>query len=184
MKTAKIRNFLEAGTNIAVLLAAITVVGFFAKSYFAPQNSQPQQNPQPQQTGLKVGQNISQNINIDYKSSPRTLMIILDTNCKFCAASVPFYKQLLKEQSKRAEFVNIVGLFPDPSEQVNKFLEENQLPMKTVSNISLSEVGMKYTPSLVLIDNSGKVLNTWVGQLPPEGEKNVIETIGSYELKQ
>src|SRR5437879_1542573 len=101
-------------------------------------------------------------------------MIMMSTKCKFCIASLPFYKRMMEEQNEKDGLVHFVAAFPNSSEEVIQFVTENQFPIETVAGLKFDDVGLQYTPTLVLIDNRGKVLNAWVGQLTPEGEKNVF----------
>jgi hypothetical protein len=49
-------------------------------------------------------------------------------------------------------------------------------------NVSINEVkqappnsvGAKATPTLILVDGAGTVTNSWVGQLPPDKEAEIL----------
>jgi 3-oxoacyl-ACP reductase-like protein len=62
---------------------------------------------------------------------------MMSTKCKFCTASIPFYKRLLQGQNKNDSSLHIVAAFPSSFEEVNKFVEENQFSIETVSDVNL-----------------------------------------------
>lgn len=178
MDSSKIKNVLEVGTNVAVLLAAMTVVAVFGVSLLSGKNAQAKkESTKPTQSQLQTGQILPQLNGIDYTAAPRTLMIMMSTKCKFCLASVPFYRQISEMGETKGGSLHVVAAFPNSSEGVVQFAAENHFPLEAVANLNLDEVGLRYTPTLVLVDKSGTILNTWVGQLTPEGEKNVLERL-------
>src|SRR5437667_4945253 len=151
MNQSKIRTVLEVGTNVAVLLAAMTVVTFFAVSFFGGKNAQAQKgNPKLPQSKLQAGQVLPRFSGIDYNASPRTLMTMMSTKCKFCIASLPFYKRMMEEQNEKDGLVHFVAAFPNSSEEVIQFVTENQFPIETVAGLMFDDVGLQYTTTLVL----------------------------------
>lgn len=45
--------------------------------------------------------------------------------------------------------------------------------------MSLNKLGVQGTPTLLLLDDSGTVLQTWVGKLTPEREQAVLSALQS-----
>lgn len=175
MNLSNIKSHLEFATNIAVLLASAVVIAFFATAYFTPQNAQHRQiRPQKEQVLPAIA-------GINYNGSPRTLLIAMNTHCKFCIASVPFYNRLVEELRKSGKAVHTVGVFPNPKEDVEKYVKEKHLNIETVAGGDLNSLGLINTPTMVFLDNNGKILSSWIGQLTPKGEKNVLDIINSSE---
>jgi hypothetical protein len=175
MNQSKIRNVLEVVTNIAVLLAATTVITVVAVNLFIGKNAVARKrNGNMTQSGLQPGQILPRLSGIDYNAAPKTLVIMMSTKCKFCLASLPFYSQIGDRENAMNGVLHIVAAFPNSSEEVNRFAAENFFPIETVAGLNLEEVGLRYTPTLVLVDNGGTILDTWVGQLTQEGEQSVL----------
>lgn len=172
MEHSKIKSYIEVATNVAVLLAAVTVVAFFAYSYFAPPPS-----PVRLQTGLQKGQVLPQIEGLDYSKSPQTLLIAMNTKCKFCTSSVPFYNQLVEKQKQSGKEVRIVAAFSNAPDEVQQYVAEKQFAVETLAAADLAKLGLVNTPTVVLVDNKGRILNFWMGQLPAEGEKHLLDTM-------
>lgn len=180
MSQSRVKNLLEVGTNVAVLLAAMTVIAFFAVGYFNPKKVQPKKEiPQPSQTKLQAGQVFPRVGGIDYNEAPRTLIIMMSTKCRFCVASLPFYERMMDEKNYGKESIHIVAAFPNSPDEVKEFVVEKQFSVETVAGLDLAEVGLLFTPTLILVDKSGKILKSWAGQLTPDGEKNVFEALNT-----
>ena len=114
-----------------------------------------------------------------YGSSPRTLLIAMNTRCGFCAESVPFYNRLTASRQANSQSVRIVALFPDSVDEVRRYVEQKQLGVETIAAVDLSKFNVSGTPTLILIDSSGKVLDFWLGKLTTDTEQQVIQRIST-----
>jgi peroxiredoxin len=161
------RRNLEIVTNIAILLVAFLIVGTFAGNYFLKQ-SKPRLS-----SGLRVGQTFSQIQGVTYKESPQTLLIALSTKCGYCAASVPFYERLAESRQENPA-THVVGIFPDSGEEIKQFAEQQHLSIES-RTADFKGLGLNSTPTIILLDREGKVLNFWVGQLSAQGEAEVFK---------
>ena len=175
MVQEKWESRLEVATNVAVLLAAVVVLATFARSYFA-------EHPKPQlEVGIQKGQAFAPVPGIDYGSSPRTLLIAMSTKCHYCAESLPFYKQLAEAQQADGKAARIVAVFPNADVEVKQYIRENNLNLETVSGVDFRALNIAGTPTAVLIDSSGGVRDFWVGKLPQEIERQVIEALSEQD---
>src|SRR5260370_42327961 len=106
MNYARLRTYLEVATNVAVLLVAVVLLSFFVINRF----SQPKAN-RVVGDGLQKGQQVPSVAGIDYRSSPYTLLIAMNTQRGHCTASVPFFNKLAELQGKVP--IQIVPAFPN-----------------------------------------------------------------------
>jgi hypothetical protein len=58
-----------------------------------------------------------------------------------------------------------VALFPNKAEEVANFVKSYALNFDTVSNVNLTSLRISGTPTMILVDNQGRVENFWLGQL-------------------
>jgi len=75
--------------------------------------------------------------------------------------------------------VILVAVFPDSKAQVQDELSQHSLTMEVIANVNLAQLNVSATPTLILIDESGRVRNAWVGLLSPEKQLAVIRMIKS-----
>jgi thiol-disulfide isomerase/thioredoxin len=168
---AKLKNYIEMATNVAVLLVALTVLGVFALNYFS-RRSTPQL-----QAGLQKGQVFARVAGVNYDTSSQTLLIAMSTKCHYCAESLPFYRQLAEAQRSKGQHVNVVAVFPNNEDEVRQYAQRNSLALETVAGVKLATLNISGTPTAVLIDNGGRVIDFWVGKQPPETEQQILKAV-------
>jgi thioredoxin-related protein len=170
----KFNHYLEIATNIAVLLVATVVLLTFAWNYFRTRQITTQL-----QQGLQKQAILAPQLGINYGNSTRTLLIAMNTKCDYCSESVPFYNQLAELQRNRGEAFRTVAIFPNSSEEVRRYVEQKKLDVPTIAAADFQRLNLAGTPTMILVDSQGKVLDFWVGKLSANGEKEVIEKISS-----
>jgi thioredoxin-related protein len=171
MDQAKLKHHLEIATNIAVLSVAIVVLGTFVWKYFTPK-SQIQL-----QAGLQKGTTFAQLPGVDYSNAPKTLLIALSSKCDHCSESLPFYKQVTDKQSENINASHIVAIFPDTQSEVEQFTRQKDLNLDTVAGVDFQALNLIATPTVLLVDNSGKIIDFWIGKLSKDAEQEIIRAI-------
>jgi thioredoxin-related protein len=168
----KLKDILDVTTNVIVVVFAVVAMGVLAKNYFAPPGA-------GTSAGVVQGSNFPEIAGVDYRQSPRTLILALNVDCRFCTRSVPFYNRLAEAQREKAEQFNIVAAFINKeSERVRSYAEEKRLSVEALAGVNLDRLGIHTTPTLVLVDSAGKVLDSWRGALQPDAEREVFDALG------
>jgi len=88
----KLKNYLEATTNVAVILVAIVVLSAFAWNFLK------RGQQMKIQAGLQRGQKLSELPIVTNDNATQTLLVAMNTSCHYCNESVPFYNQLAEIQ--------------------------------------------------------------------------------------
>jgi hypothetical protein len=168
----KLKGILDVTTNVVVIVFAVVAIGVLVKNYFAPQGVKTS-------VAVKKGSVFPEIAGVDYKQTPRTLILALNVDCRYCTRSVPFYNSLAGAQQEKADQVNIVAAFinKDPA-LVKSYADEKQLSVQTITGVDLDKLGVHSTPTLILVDSAGKVLDSWSGELQPDGEREVFAALG------
>jgi thioredoxin-related protein len=115
---------------------------------------------------------------IDWEKSRQTLLLVLDTECRYCTASAPFYQQIVRESANNHR-VQLIAAFPQEISKGKQYLNDLNVPITEVRQSSLNALGVKGTPTLILINSKAEVLRSWPGKLSSEEEKEVLLKIGS-----
>jgi hypothetical protein len=171
MNVPNLKTYLEVATNAAVLLVALVVLGNFAWVHLAKQ-------PMPRaEGGLRKGDAFSLLPSVDYGENSRTLIIAMSSKCERCSESLPFFRQLLEANKASSDLTRIVAIFPETAEEVSRYISEQQLTMNSIPGINYKALNLPGTPTEVLLDKEGKVLNFWIGKPSKNAEQEILEAV-------
>lgn len=173
---AKIQKYVENATNVAILVASLLVIYVCAWGYFRG-------GTEPRiLSGLQKGSVLASPPEVSYGQSSQTLLIAMNTDCGSCQDSGPFYKQLAQEQSAHTGGARVIAVFPNSEDEVKEFVRQNELDLATISSADFGSLKIAGTPTIVLVDNSGKIRDFWLGKLSKDEEQQVIRAIGAKPM--
>jgi len=115
-------------------------------------------------------------IDVDFVSHSRTLVMALDSECVFCAESMPFYRRLVGIARPSVQIV--VAALPSDT-GIKAYLASEGLKPDDIVFVSEGDVlPVTGTPTLLLADHNGVVTHAWVGLLSAAGEAEVVTYVG------
>jgi thioredoxin-related protein len=163
------KNKVEVAANVVVILLAVVIGSVFLKDRFGA--------PSPDPNEVKVGDQLPGLHAYNWKAHDRTLVLALRNGCHFCEDSMPFYRRLAQLEQSNQIGVHLIAVFPDDPAVVRQVVETQQLTIEVVAGFELGQVKVQATPTLMLVDEQGRVYKVWMGQLPAAGEAEVIAAI-------
>lgn len=170
---SKINQRVELVANLCIIVVAALLAVVVAQKYVFNSSAAP---GEPAESRPAVGGKINLP-GVDWSRKPKTLVMVLQKGCHFCSESAPFYKRL--SESVRDKGVQLVVVLPNVSEESAPYLDGLGLSGVEVKQMSLNELQVGGTPTLILLDGKGEVTRYWVGKLPSEKEKEVLEQLTS-----
>ena len=90
---------------------------------------------------------------------------------------MPFYRSLYDLERNNNLNAKMLAVFPDRAEEVNEILRTQNLPIPRMPQMNVSSLKVSGTPTLILVDQNGKVEKTWVGKLDSAGEQSVVAAL-------
>ena len=106
----------------------------------------------------------------------RALFVVVSPTCHFCNDSMPFYKQIMDERNQKGSAVKVIAAVPadaaKPEEE--KHLTSAGVQPDALVTLDFSKIKVPGTPTLLLVDNQGKVLDIWVGKLDEPRQREVL----------
>lgn len=106
----------------------------------------------------------------------QTLLLVLSKGCRFCTESASFYERLERETEEQGG-TRLVAVFPHSLDAVREYLNELGIQINEVRQASLGSLGVRDTPTLILVNNDGVVTDPWVGLLSPHKEAEVLNRL-------
>lgn len=169
----KKRFNLETVTNIAIILLCIIASTVLVRNFFFANK------PAPRPNEVKAGDSIEAVKSILPAGSQKALVVAISPTCGYCTQSMPFYKRLMEERDKKGSPVKIVGAVPAPEAKAPEEQHMNAAGLKfdSLADISFSSIKVPATPTVLLVDGTGKVEQVWVGKLDEKGEKQVLAVL-------
>jgi thioredoxin-related protein len=170
------KSTLDTIANIAIIVVcAIAAVVLVRNQFFPPAPGRMPGGP-PQ---VEKGERFDQLKAIVPAGSNRALVVAVSPTCHFCNDSMPFYKKLIDERNQKGSGVKVIAAVPSEqakAEESQKFASAGAQPDGMV-HMDFSSIKVPGTPTLLLVDNNGKVLDVWVGKQDEKGEKDILEVL-------
>jgi hypothetical protein len=173
----KLDRRIEVLSNVGIIVVCAALTFTLVKRHFDPApgaaaaGARP---PRPADQNL-VGKKVTLP-DVDWARNGRTLVLALQSGCHFCTDSAPFYKELVKRQAGQPN-LQLVAVLPQPVEQGRGYLNTLGVSIDNVRQDSLNNLGVSGTPTLLLVDNNGSVVNAWKGRLDGNREREVLERL-------
>lgn len=121
---------------------------------------------------INVGDRAEQLRGVSYGSAPSTLVLYLHSSCRYCKASMPFYRQL--NNARRGGSVQLVGVTQEDEPTLKNYLNDNEV---AVDRIVSHQGRITQTPTLVEVAADGVVKHVWVGQQSEEQQRQVVNAV-------
>lgn len=165
-------NSLEKTSNVAVIIVSCAVLISIVQTY--------RSNSVQTTSGVTVykqGDDISRAVKVDFSKADRTILLAIRSDCKYCSASVPFYRRVVDRRKASANKVQLVAAIWKNDVDADEYLRSKQLTFDSTVTLDEASLNISATPTLILADRAGKVMNMWVGRLPAEREREVLDAV-------
>lgn len=170
------KSTLDTVANIAIILVCAIAAFVLVRNQFFPAAPPRPPGAPPQ---VEKGEQFDQLKAVVPAGTKRALVVALSPTCHFCNESMPFYKQLIDQRNQKSSPVKVIAAVPAEqakAEESKKFAEAGTQPDNMV-HMDFSSIKVPGTPTILLVDNSGKVLDVWVGKQDEKGEKDILEVL-------
>jgi thiol-disulfide isomerase/thioredoxin len=163
----RVAKKIELVANVGIVIVALLVGTLFVRNYLG-QGSK----PQPIAVGSKFKLK-----DVNWKANGKTIVLALSTTCHFCTESAPFYRELVKKAE--AHNVRTIAVFPQSPTEATTYLTAEEVKVGSIQQSLLPDIQVSGTPTVLLIDENGQVKAVWIGKLPAEREKDLLDKLGS-----
>ncbi|HLJ26126.1 MAG TPA: hypothetical protein VKY85_05410 [Candidatus Angelobacter sp.] len=113
----------------------------------------------------------------NWSGHDRTLVMAIQLGCHFCEDSMPFYRQLSELQHQNKLHATLLAYMPNQAGPAAAMLQSEKLDIAGVFDRPLKSLSVTGTPTLLLVNAKGRVERSWIGELPPEQQLDVIKTL-------
>jgi hypothetical protein len=163
---------LEKATNVAIIVACAVLVGNMARNYYLSSKPDPRMLPE-----IPKGAVVNLPAAAPVNPQQPTLVLTLSKNCRFCQESVGFYQKLTAFKNSSKQGLRLVAVLPQGKEEAESYLKEHGIGADEVISMQVSKLGVRGTPTLLLLDGQNKLEEMWAGKLNDSQETQVIERL-------
>jgi hypothetical protein len=165
---------IETTANVATIIVAALISAALIKPYLS-RSSTVRTATVTSVPGVIPGKSISGQLpGVSWTNNHRTLVLALSTTCHFCKDSIPFYRKLNTVPTD----VKMVAVLPQPVAEARKYLVTAGVRVDDVKQVSLGTLGVRGTPTLLLVNDRGTVTDVWTGKLQSDQETQVVTALG------
>ena len=165
---------LETISNISVIVLAVLLVCVLVNQFFLAKTP-PIIAASRQPTVDPIGQQLHFE-NVDWSTNKKTVVLYISNTCKFCELSAPFYQRLV--QIAQQKNVKVIAVFPQSVSEGQQFLSKHSVSGAQVVQEKLDKIGVKGTPTSLLVDEKGVVTDSWTGKLSESKENELLNKLG------
>jgi len=158
---------IEIAANIAIVVVAFLLTTVLVKNYLINRHLE---SADVSSIDPLASPDLN-SLNIDWRVKRETLVLAVSTTCHFCTESAGFYKQLAQHRGS----IRIVAVLPQPVDEGKRYLDGLGITVDDIKQASLSTINVTGTPTLILVNEDGKVSKTWIGKLDSQKEIEVLE---------
>ena len=87
-----------------------------------------------------------------------------------------FYQRLTGKKTA-SDDIQFLVVMPQPIDEAKEYLISKNLQVDEVRQMRLSDISVAGTPTLILVDDKGVVLESWVGKLSLQKENEVFSSV-------
>lgn len=157
--------------------AATMVVSFLLLAGVTTRSFVLSRRPDPATVPLvKIGQAIKLP-GVSPGAARLTLVIVLSSQCEYCLHDLPLYQRLSAARSSSGGILHLAAVLPEKTATATAFLNSSGVATDNVLSMAPLELGVQMVPTLLLLDENGKLKRYWAGEMNREREREVMAVL-------
>ncbi|HYR30159.1 MAG TPA: hypothetical protein VEU30_16960 [Thermoanaerobaculia bacterium] len=156
--------------NLVIIVLGVVVIVLLYQRFTAKEephtHAQPANAGRPTPAAPVVGQNVD--VGLRFVVAPH-LVVAMSSRCAFCDESVPELKALLPKLGE----TTVVFAFPQRDEP-QPYLEKSGLSQAHVWSGDFRSIGVRGTPTVLLVDGQRRLVSFWEGRLTPARSQEIV----------
>src|SRR6478736_1270689 len=159
---------LEKTAATVMVVSFLLLAGVITRSFVLSRRPDPATIPR-----VKVGEAIKLP-GVSPGAAKLTFVIVLSSQCEYCLHDLPLYRRLSAARSSSGGILHLVAVLPENTATATTFLDSSGVATDNVLSMAPLEVGVQMVPTLLLLDENGKLKKYWVGEMNQDREREVL----------
>ncbi len=148
------KDKLEIASNILIIAVVLLIGGTYLKSQLGHRDGEP-----------AIGEKINPPLGYNWHKVAPTLVLAVRDGCVYCERSYPLYRRLEGLERDNHLKAHMLVVMPDEVTRAAALLSSQGITSQAIANTPLRDIKVSGTPTLLLVDASGRLLQSWVGEL-------------------
>jgi Redoxin len=173
-------SILEKAANVGIVFVCCAVVADIGYRHFGPQPPPAETSTAATRSNLiqyKVGETVEQIPGLTSQPGTRSLLFVVRSTCPYCTRSMDFYQRVVQQARSEHAPVQLVGVCLEPADVCEHYFKTHHLTMDRTVGVDIGSIKVTGTPTLLMVDDAGKVTSVWTGALSPAREQTVLAAI-------
>jgi len=159
---------LEKSAAAAMVVSFLLLVGVTTRSFVLSRRPDPATVPR-----VKIGEAVKMP-GISSGAARLTFVIVLSSQCEYCLHDLPLYRRLSAARSSSGGMLHLIAALPEKTATATAFLKSSGVGTDNVLSMAPLELGVQMVPTLLLLDENGKLKRYWVGEMNQDREREVL----------
>ena len=170
--TDRILNRLAVGTSIVLLVVFAATLGTLAWPRLTGALGV---KPAPPEPAYRAGATIDTPVEW-YQGASHTLLLFARASCTACRAAQPFFKRLFDDVGATARVVLVTSA--GEADEDARYARELGLDSHVIRT-AVPGLSVRVTPTLVLVDRQGTIIQAWEGVGPADKQSEISTSLTS-----
>ena len=168
----KIRQSAGSIANVAFVVVALVLTSLIVHKYFF--GATPRRPPERSIPTLVKGSQVAL-AEEPWTETRSTLLLVLKKDCRFCSDSADLYRRLVPITQQKN--IRVIAVLPSPTNESREYLKGLGVDSIDIRQASLESLNVRGTPTIILANERGEVVDSWIGRLNSEQETRLITSL-------
>lgn len=162
---------LEKTAAAAMAVSFLLLAGAITRSFVLSRRPDPATVPL-----VKIGESIKLP-GVSPGAARLTFVIVLSSQCTYCLHDLPLYRRLSAARLSSGGMLHLIAVLPENATTAAEFLGSSGVATDDVLSMAPVDLGVQMLPTLLLLDEDGKLKRYWVGEMSQEREREALAVL-------
>lgn len=164
---------LDKTAAVTMVVSFLLLMGVITRSFMLSRRPDPATVPR-----VKIGEEVKLP-GVSPGAAKLTFVMVLSSQCDYCRHDLPLYRRLSAARSSSGGMLHLIAALPEKTATATAFLNSSGVATDSVLSMAPLEVGAQIVPTLLLLDENGKLKKYWVGAMNHEREREVLAELAA-----
>jgi len=105
------------------------------------------------------------------------VVLVLSARCHWCKESVPLYQEVSALHKAAKGAFQLIAVSTGTAGELLEFLNANLIEVDRIFPAEAANLGVRATPTVLLVNRQGRVVSSWQGAMRPSDESAFLEIL-------